>query len=72
MAAAKRITRVAASLIVQAVRLAVMLRAVRATDVPTNMPWIPPVPPRLEEAVKRRRRRIILEEEMRTRTVERA
>jgi len=56
----------------QAVRLAVMLRAVRATDVPTNMPWIPPVPPRLEEAVKRRRRRIILEEEMRTRMADRA
>ncbi|CAM9116310.1 unnamed protein product [Ectocarpus sp. 4 AP-2014] len=55
----------------QAVRAAVMMRVVRATDVPTNMPWIPPVPPRLEEAFERRRRRIILQEEIRTRTAER-
>ncbi|CAM9337704.1 unnamed protein product [Ectocarpus fasciculatus] len=55
----------------QAVRTAVMMRVIRATDVPTNMPWIPPVPPRLEEAFKRRRRRIILQEEIRTRTAER-
>lgn len=48
-----------------------MLRVIKATEVPTNMPWIPPFPPRLEEAVKRRRRRIILEEEMRTRLAER-
>lgn len=48
-----------------------MMRVIRATDVPTNMPWIPPVPPRLEEAFKRRRRRIILQEEIRTRTAER-
>ncbi|CAM9427401.1 unnamed protein product, partial [Ectocarpus sp. 13 AM-2016] len=55
----------------QAVRAAVKMRVIRATDVPTNMPWIPLVPPRLEEAFKRRRRRIILQEEIRTRTAER-
>ncbi|CAM9268025.1 unnamed protein product, partial [Scytosiphon promiscuus] len=55
----------------QAVRAAVKLGVIRATEVPTNMPWVPPVPPRLEEARKQRRRRIILDTEMRMRIADR-
>ncbi|CAM9162183.1 unnamed protein product, partial [Hapterophycus canaliculatus] len=55
----------------QAVRAAVKFGVIKATEVPTNMPWIPSVPPRLEEAKKQRRRRIILDAEMRERIADR-